>query len=244
MTRLQGKVALVSGGSRGIGRAIAERLGRDGADVALTYAGNRDKAEAVAATIRAGGVRALALPSDLREVNQTRALFAAVLAEFGRLDIVVNNAGVSVFKPTTAIDEADYDRVMDTNARGTFFALQEAARHVADGGRIINLASGATRQALAAAGVYAASKAAVEQFGMALAKELGPRGITVNQIGPGVTDTDGLIMPAEALAHLIASTPLGRLGQPADLADVVAFLASDDARWVNGQTLQVNGGIL
>jgi 3-oxoacyl-[acyl-carrier protein] reductase len=115
---------------------------------------------------------------------------------------------------------------------------------VADGGRIISLASGATRQALPAAGVYAASKAAVEQFGMALAKELGPRGITVNQIGPGVTDTDGLIMPAEALAHLITTTPLGRLGQPADLADVVAFLASDDARWVNGQTLQVNGGIL
>jgi NAD(P)-dependent dehydrogenase (short-subunit alcohol dehydrogenase family) len=101
-----------------------------------------------------------------------------------------------------------------------------------------------TLGALPAAGVYAASKAAVEQFGMALAKELGPRGITVNQIGPGVTDTDGLIMPAEALAHLVASTPLGRLGQPADLADVVAFLASDDARWVNGQTLQVNGGIL
>ncbi len=199
--------------------------------MALTYAGNRDKAEAVAATIRAGGVRA-------------QALFAALLAQFGRLDIVVNNAGVSVFKPTTDIDEADDDRVMDTNARGTFFALQEAARHVADGGRIINLASGATRQALAAAGVYAANKAAVEQFGMALAKELGPRGITVNQIGPGVTDTDGLIMPAEALAHLVASTPLGRLGQPADLADVVAFLASDDARWVNGQTLQVNGGIL
>lgn len=244
MTRLQGKVALVTGGSRGIGRAIAERLGRDGADVALTYAGNRDKAEAVAATIRAGGVRAVALPSDLREVSQTRALFAAVLEQFGRLDIVVNNAGISVFKPTTDIEEADYDRVMDTNARGTFFALQEAARHVSDGGRIISLASGATRQALPAAGVYAASKAAVEQFGMALAKELGPRGITVNQIGPGVTDTDGLIMPAEALAHLVASTPLGRLGQPADLADVVAFLASDDARWVNGQTLQVNGGIL
>jgi 3-oxoacyl-[acyl-carrier protein] reductase len=244
MTRLHGKVALVSGGSRGIGRAIAERLGRDGADVALTYAGNRDKAEAVAATIRAGGVRALALPSDLREVSQTRALFAAVLEQFGRLDIVVNNAGISVFKPTTDIEEANYDRVMDTNARGTFFALQEAARHVADGGRIINLASGATRQALPAAGVYAASKAAVEQFGMALAKEIGPRGITVNQIGPGVTDTDGLIMPAEDLAHLVASTPLGRLGQPADLADVVAFLASDDARWVNGQTLQVNGGIL
>ena len=244
MTRLHGKVALISGGSRGIGRAIAERLGRNGADVALTYAGNQDKAEAVAATIRAGGVRALALQSDLSQVAQTRILFAEVLEHFGRLDIVVNNVGVSMFKLTTEIEEDDYDRVMGTNARGTFFALQEAARHVADGGRIINLASGATRQALPGAGVYAASKAAVEQFGMALSKELGPRGITVNQIGPGVTDTDGLVMPADALAHLIASTPLGRLGQPTDLADVVAFLASDDARWVNGQTLQVNGGIL
>ncbi len=244
MTRLHGKVALVTGGSRGIGRAIAERLGRDGADVVLTYAGNHEKAEAVAAAIRAGGVRALTFQSDLSQVSQTRVLFAAVLEQFGHLDIVVNNVGVSVFKPTTDIEEEDYDRVMGTNARGTFFALQEAARHVADGGRIINLASGATRQALPAAGLYAASKAAVEQFGMALSKELGPRGITVNQIGPGVTDTDGLVMPADALAHLIAATPLGRLGQPADLADVVAFLASDDARWVNGQTLQVNGGIL
>ncbi len=244
MTRLKGKVALISGGSRGIGRAIAERLGRDGADVALTYSSNRDKAEAVAASIRAGGVRALALQSDLSQVPETRSLFAAVLEHFGRLDIVVNNVGLSVFKPTTEIEEDDYDRVMDTNARGTFFALQEAARHVADGGRIINLASGATRQALPGAGVYAASKAAVEQFGMALSKELGPRCITVNQISPGVTDTDGLVMPADALAHLIEATPLGRLGQPADLADVVAFLASDDARWVNGQTIQVNGGIL
>ncbi len=145
MTRLQGKVALVTGGSRGIGRAIAERLGRDGADVVLTYAGNREKAEAVAAAIQACGVRALALQSDLSQVSQTRALFATVLEQFGRLDIVVNNVGVSVFKPTTEIEEEDYDRVMGTNARGTFFALQEAARHVADGGRIINLASGATR---------------------------------------------------------------------------------------------------
>jgi 3-oxoacyl-[acyl-carrier protein] reductase len=244
MTRLHGRVALISGGSRGIGRAIAERLGRDGADVALTYSSNRDKAEAVAASIRAGGVRALALQSDLSQVAQTRSLFATVLEHFGRLDIVVNNVGVSVFKPTTEIEEDDYDRVMGTNARGTFFALQEAARHVADGGRIINLASGATRQALPGAGVYAASKAAVEQFGMALSKELGPRSITVNQISPGVTHTDGLVMPAAALAHLVEATPLGRLGQPADLADVVAFLASDDARWVNGQSLQVNGGIL
>jgi 3-oxoacyl-[acyl-carrier protein] reductase len=163
MTRLQAKVALVSGGSRGIGRAIAERLGRD--------------AEAVAATIRAAGVRALALQSDLSQVHHTRNLFATVLEQFGRLDIVVNNVGVSMFKPTTEIEEDGYDRVMNTNARGTFFALQEAARHVA-------------------ADVYAASKAAVEQFGMARSKELGPRGITVNQISPGVTDTDGLVMPA------------------------------------------------
>ncbi|WP_051017021.1 SDR family oxidoreductase [Cyanobium gracile] len=175
---------------------------------------------------------------------RAQALFASVLEPFGRLDIVVNNAGVSVFTPTTDIDEADDDRVIDTNGRGTFFTLQETTRHGADGGRIINLASGVTRQALPAARIYAASKAAVEPFGMALVKELGPPGISGNPIGPGGTDTDGLIMPAEALAHRIASTPLGPLGQPGDLAGVVAFLASDDARWVNGQTLQVNGGIL
>lgn len=244
MSSLKGKVALVTGASRGIGRAIAERLGRDGANVAITYAGNREKAEAVVETIQSNGGQALAVQSDISKVEETRDLFEQVINIFGQLDVVVNNVGVSVYKPTVDITESDFDRVFNTNARGTFFALQEAAKHVKDGGRIISLSSGATKQSIPTGGLYAASKAAIEQFSFALSKELGHRGVTVNLVSPGVTETDGLIMPADALEHLIQSTPLGRLGQTADIADVVAFLSSDDARWVNGQSIQVNGGIL
>jgi 3-oxoacyl-[acyl-carrier protein] reductase len=244
MSSLTGKVAIVTGGSRGIGRAIAERLGREGAIVALTYAGNRDKAEAVVETLKGFGTDAVAIQSDISNIAETRSLFEKVIQAFGHVDIVVNNVGVSVYKLTADITEADFDKVFSTNARGTFFALQAAAQYLSDGGRIISLSSGATRQSIPTGGVYAASKAAIEQFSFALSKELGQRGITVNLVSPGVTNTDGLIMPADALEHLVQSTPLGRLGQPADIADVVAFLASDDARWVNGQTIQVNGGIL
>lgn len=234
MSSLKGKVALVTGASRGIGRAIAERLGRDGANVAITYAGNREKAEAVVETIQSNGGQALAVQSDISKVEETRDLFEQVINIFGQLDVVVNNVGVSVYKPTVDITESDFDRVFNTNARGTFFALQEAAKHVKDGGRIISLSSGATKQSIPTGGLYAASKAAIEQFSFALSKELGHRGVTVNLVSPGVTETDGLIMPADALEHLIQSTPLGRLGQTADIADVVAFLSSDDARWLMG----------
>jgi 3-oxoacyl-[acyl-carrier protein] reductase len=244
MSLLKSKVALVTGASRGIGRAIAERLGHDGANVAITYAGNRDKAEAVVATIESYGGQAIAIQSDISNLEETRSLFGQVLSTFGQIDIVVNNVGVSTYKLTVDMLESDFDRIFNTNAKGTFFALQEAAKHLSDGGRIISLSSGATKQSIPMGGVYAASKAAIEQFSFALSKELGHRGITVNLVSPGVTETDGLIMPADALEQLIQSTPLDRLGQPADIADVVAFLSSDDARWVNGQIIQVNGGIL
>lgn len=244
MSSLAGKVALVTGASRGIGRSIAEHLAKDGANVAITYAGNRDKAEAVVETIKGSGVEAIAIQSDSSNIESTRSLFQQILNTFGQLDIVVNNVGVSVYKPTIEITESDFDRVFNTNAKGTFFALQEAAKHISNGGRIISLSSGAARQSIATGGLYAASKAAIEHFSFALSKELGHRGVTVNLVSPGVTNTDGLIMPADALEHLVQSTPLGRLGQPTDIADVVAFLASDQARWVNGQVIQVNGGIL
>ncbi|MGL5059821.1 MAG: SDR family oxidoreductase [Microcoleus sp.] len=244
MSSLKGKVALVTGASRGIGRAIAERLGRDGANVALTYAGNRDLAQEVVANIQSYGVQAIAIRSDISNIEDTRNLFKQVLNTFDRLDIAVNNVGVSVYKLTVDMTESDFDRTFNTNAKGTFFALQEAAKHLSDGGRIISLSSGATKQSIPMGGLYAASKAAIEQFSLALSKELGHRGITVNLVAPGVTKTDGLIMPADALDSLVRSTPLGRLGQPTDIADVVSFLSSDDARWVNGQIIQVNGGIL
>lgn len=244
MSSLSGKVAIVTGASRGIGRAIAERLGQQGASIALTYAGNREKAEAVVGTIKGFGVQAIAIQSDISDLKATHALFEEVIRTFGQVDIVVNNVGVSVYKLTADITEADFDKVFNANAKGTFFALQAAAKHISNGGRIISLSSGATRQSIPTGGIYAASKAAIEQFSFALSKELGERQITVNLVSPGVTNTDGLIMPADALEHLVQSTPLGRLGQPTDIADVIAFLASDAARWVNGQVIQVNGGIL
>lgn len=252
MSSLAGKVALVTGASRGIGRSIAERLGRAGATIVITYAGNRDQAEALVETIKSNSTdtfsevvpRAIAVQSDISDIESTRTLFQKILSTFKQIDIVVNNVGVSVYKPTVDITESDFDRIFNTNARGTFFALQEAAKQVSDGGRIISLSSGAVQQSISTGGVYAASKAAIEQFSFALAKELGHRGVTVNLVSPGVTNTEGLIMPVDALEQLVKSTPLGRLGQPNDIADVVAFLASDEARWINGQVIQVNGGIL
>ncbi len=243
---LETKVALVTGASRGIGRAIAERLARDGAHVALTYHSRREEAEAVMAAIAAaGGPEAAAFPVDVRDLGQVRALFGQVKARFGgRLDILVNNAaGQNVFKPTAELTEVDYDSMFGIT-RGVYFALQEACRHLADGGRIVSISTGGTAMAAAGGGAYAGSKAAVEQFSHSLAKELGHRGITVNTVSPGVTETDGLTAPREMLDALVAQTPLGRLGQPADVADVVAFLVGPDARWVTGQSVRATGGIV
>jgi 3-oxoacyl-[acyl-carrier protein] reductase len=241
---LAGKVALVTGASRGIGRAIAERLGRDGAAVALTYAGNAGAAAEVAAAIRAGGREAEPFPLDLRDTASVRALFDAVLGRFGRLDLLVNNAaGVNVFAPTAELTEAEYDSMFQVT-RGVYFALQEAARRVSDGGRIVSVSTGGTVGSSPGGGAYTGSKAAIEQFTMALAKELGARGVTVNTVLPGVTQTDGLVLPEAVVAQMVAQTPLGRLGAPRDVADAVAFLVSDDARWITGHHLRVAGGLI
>jgi 3-oxoacyl-[acyl-carrier protein] reductase len=241
---LAGRVALVTGASRGIGRAIAERLGRDGAAVALTYAGNAAAAAEVAAALRAGGAEAEPFPLDLRDTASVRALFDAVLARFGRLDVLVNNAaGVNIFAATADMTEADYDAMFGIT-RGVYVALQEAARRMADGGRIVSVSTGGTVGSSPGGGAYTGSKAAIEQFTVALAKELGPRGITVNTVLPGVTRTDGLVLPEAVVAQMIAQTPLGRLGEPRDVADAVAFLVSDDARWVTGHHLRVAGGLI
>jgi 3-oxoacyl-[acyl-carrier protein] reductase len=153
-------------------------------------------------------------------------------------------AGVSVFKPHVDLTDDDFDKIFSVNTRGAMYMLQAAATRIKDGGRIVQFSTGGTKMPLPGAGLYAASKAAGEQFALALAKEIGYRQVTVNLVSPGVTDTDGLIMPQAAIDQLIQQTPLGRLGQPGDIADVVAFLVSDDAHWMTGQNLQVNGGIL
>ncbi|MBW4662482.1 MAG: SDR family oxidoreductase [Drouetiella hepatica Uher 2000/2452] len=244
MSSLSGKVAIVTGSSRGIGRGIAERLGRDGASVVVTYAGNRDKAEEVVQAIAAAGSKATAIRVDVRKLEEVRSLFEQAIAQFGKVDILVNNAaGKNIFKPTTDMTEDEYNSMFDIT-RGVYFALQQAAHHLADGGRIVSISTSGTAMAIPAGGAYAGCKAAIEQFSAALAKELGARGVTVNTVSPGVTETDGLVLEQAQVDQLIAQTPLGRLGQPSDLADAVALLVSDDAHWITGQSIRANGGIV
>jgi 3-oxoacyl-[acyl-carrier protein] reductase len=241
MTALTGKVAIVTGSSRGIGRAIAERLARDGAHVVINYSGNAEKAQEVVKAIETAGSKAIAIKADLSNPEDVRHLFDETENQLGPLNILVNNAGTFVMKPAIDITLEEFDKVIAVNVRGVFLALQEAARRIQDGGRIINLASNATVMSLANQSVYAASKAAVEQFTRVLAKELGARQITVNAVAPGATETD--MVPDVAREVVPKQTPLGRLGQPEDIADVVAFIASEEARWITGQIIGANGGM-
>lgn len=246
MASLAGKVAIVTGGSRGIGRAIAECLGKDGASVVVNYARSADQAKEVVSAVEASGGKALAVQGDMSQVADIQRLFQETINHFGQLDILVNNAGTGTFKPITEITEEDYDATFALNTKGTFFALQEAARRIADGGRIINISTGMTKMSGApGSSVYVASKAAVEQFTKVLAKELGGRGITVNTVSPGATDTELLnqSITEETRTAYAQMSPLGRLGQPADIADVVTFLASEEARWITARDIIVDGGV-
>lgn len=244
MPSLTGKVAIVTASSRGIGRAITQRLSKDGAAVAVNYFSSPEKAEAVVNEITAQGGRAIMIQGSVANKADVLRLFDETEQKLGKIDIAVNVAGASVFKPHAELTDDDFDKVFSVNAKGAMYMLQEAAKRVKDGGRIVQFSTGGTMMPIPTGGIYAASKAAGERFAFALAKELGHRHVTVNVISPGVTDTDGLIMPQEAINQLIQQTPLGRLGQPGDVADIVAFLVSDDAHWMTGQNLQANGGIL
>ena len=243
--KLENKVAVVTGASRGIGRATALRLARDGARVVVHYKTNTDAAMATVGEIEQGGGQALALQADIADLYDVRRLFGEIEGTLRRVDILVNNAGGAAFKPLDEVTEDDFDALFDLNVRGLFFVTQEATRLMNDNGRIINISSGITRVNAANGSVYSGSKAAVEAFTRCWAAELGPRGITVNTVSPGMTETDLLmqVTPPEALEGFIRQTPLGRLGQPEDIADVVAFLCSDDARWLTAQNLLANGGV-
>ncbi len=244
MSSLTGKVAIVTASSRGIGKAIAQKLGEEGAAVAVNYVTSPEKAEAVVQEIVANGGKAIAVQGSVANKADVTRLFDETEKQLGPINIVVNVAGVATYKLHTDLTDEDLDKVFSVNVRGAVYMLQAAANRVKDGGRIIQFSTGATKQPRITSGLYAAGKAAGEQFAFALAKEIGQRQVTVNVVSPGVTDTDGLILPQPAIDHLIGQTPLGRLGQPSDIADVVAFLVGDDAHWMTGQNLQVNGGIL
>jgi 3-oxoacyl-[acyl-carrier protein] reductase len=240
---LEGKAALVTGSSRGIGRAIAERLAAEGAAVVVNYRRSPQRAREVVDRIVAQGGRAEAIRADVTDPDQVKRLFYEAERAMGPLDIVVANAGVFLAKPLAESDEEDYDQVFDTNTRGVFFTLREAARRLRDGGRIIVVSTGATRMHFANASLYLGSKGAIEQFARALSREMGPRNVTVNVLSPGFTDTD-MLASEEVRARGASLSPFNRIGAPEEVADVAAFLASDSARWVTGQTVQAGGGVV
>jgi 3-oxoacyl-[acyl-carrier protein] reductase len=243
--KLQNKTAVVTGSSRGIGRAIALRLGQDGATVVVNYKGNEQAAQSAVEEIERSGGKAQAMQADIADLLDVRRLFAEIESSLGRLDILVNNAGWADFKVLDEVDEDSFDATFDLNVRGLFFATQEAARIMNDGGRIVNISSGITRVNSGVGSVYAGSKAAVEAFTRCWSDDLGKRSITVNTVSPGGVETDLLIdaMGPEAVARMAAQSPFNRIGQPADIADVVAFLCSEDARWLTAQNILANGGV-
>jgi 3-oxoacyl-[acyl-carrier protein] reductase len=238
---LAGKTALVVGGSRGIGRAIVDRFAADGAAVAFSYVERKQAAEELADTVARRGGRAVPVRADLASSADIRALFDEAEKALGGLDIVVVNAAIAVIKPMLELTEADFDRVFTINAKGSFIALQEAARRVRDGGRIIVTSTGGTQMLMTQTSLYLGSKGAVEQFVRVLAREIGPRGITVNAVSPGYTDTE--LLPERDRAVAAASSPFNRVGQPEDVAEAFAFLAADSGRWVTGQNIAAGGGV-
>lgn len=242
---LSGKVALVTGGSRGIGRAVALKLGRMGANVAVNYAKNEGQAEQVVQELAPKGVQAIAIQADMRDVVQIGQLFDTTIEKFGRLDILINNAGMLLNTPIKEMDEKSYDELMDLNLKSVFFACQEAAKAMADGGRIINITSTVTRMLLPTYGAYAASKAAVDQLTRVLAKELGHRQITVNSLSPGPVDTELFRKgkSEEQIVQMAGMAALGRIGTPADIADAVSLLVREEAGWISGQLICANGGM-
>jgi 3-oxoacyl-[acyl-carrier protein] reductase len=244
--RLDGKVSLVTGASRGIGRSVALRLARDGAGVIVNYSDSVDAAREVVDEVKSLGGRAVAVQADVGRLASVVRLFDATFEHFGRLDILVNNAGVFFTKPLAEVTEEEYDRIFAVNVKGTYFCCQQAVHRMSDGGRIVNFSSSTTALMLPRYSAYVATKGAVEQLSHVLAKELGPRGITVNVVSPGPTDTElfSSDKTEEDKRRFAQMAALGRLGRPEDIADLVAFLASEEARWITGQNVRANGGLI
>ncbi|AIO94799.1 glucose 1-dehydrogenase [Burkholderia pseudomallei] len=244
---LQGKTALITGSSKGLGRAIALRFARLGAHVVINYSRDGKAAGEVVAAAQAMGVKALSVRADVSRVEEIDALFQAGLAAFGALDIVVANAGIEkVNVPVVDVTEADFDLLFRVNTKGPYFVLQAAARHVADGGRIINISSSSTARPQPGLGLYGTSKSAPKYLVRVLAQELGPRKVTVNSLLPGPIDGAGIftgVSDSDPYKQvLLQSVPLGRLATPDDVADVAAFLAGDASFFITGEEILMNGG--
>ncbi|WP_322011941.1 glucose 1-dehydrogenase [Paraburkholderia sp. J12] len=247
MARLEGKVALVTGASKGIGAAIAKALAAEGAAVVVTYASSKSGANAVAAQIREAGGRAATAGGDVAKAADAARLVQTAIEQFGRLDIVVNNSGVYEFSSIEDFTEEQFHRQFNTNVLGLLLVTQAAVKHLGEGASIINISSGATTVTPPTTAIYTGTKGAVDAITGVLALELAPRKIRVNAINPGYVETEGThsagISGSEMEAGFVARTPLGRAGQPDDIGDIAAFLASDDARWLTGEHLLATGGM-
>jgi 3-oxoacyl-[acyl-carrier protein] reductase len=245
--KLAGKVALVTGASKGIGAAIASSLAAEGASVVVNYSSSKEGAEKVVAEITRSGGKAVAVQANCSRPAEIQRLFAEGKKAFGRLDILINNAGVYEFVPLEKITPEQYHKMFDLNVLGLLLASQEAVKHFgAGGGSIVNVSSVVSTSALPQSSIYSATKAAVDSITRTLATELGPKKIRVNAVNPGMIETEGThvagITESDFRKQVEAQTPLGRIGQPQDVAPVAVFLASDDAAWITGQTLRVSGG--
>ncbi|MEO8992410.1 MAG: SDR family oxidoreductase [Nitrosospira sp.] len=241
---LQDKVAIITGSSRGIGAEIARTLAGAGAKVVVNFAGNSSAAEAVCTAIREAGGESLAVKADVSDSAQVRMLFDAAIERFKHVDILVNNAGVLLSRKIADISDEEFDQVLNINVKGVFYALREAAKRIADGGRVVSLSSTVTRLMLPNYGAYAASKGAVEQLTRVFAKEMGERGVTANIVSPGPVNTEMFVSGKnkETIERMAAMSFQGRIGEPEDIARLVLFLVSEEAGWVTGQNISASGG--
>ncbi|WP_049620593.1 glucose 1-dehydrogenase [Frateuria defendens] len=247
MSKLKDKVAVVTGASKGIGAAIAKSLAAEGASVVVNYASSRAGADKVVAEIEAAGGKAVAVGGDIAKAAEAQAIVDAAVERFGRLDILVNNSGVYEFAPLEAITEEQFHRQFNVNVLGLLLTTQAAAKHLGEGASIINIGSLATRIVPPASAVYAGTKGAVDAITGVLAQELGPRKIRVNAVNPGLIETEGVhtagVIGSDLETLTVTKTPLGRIGQPKDIASIVTFLASDDSYWLTGEQLVAAGGM-
>ena len=247
MKKLAGKVAVVTGASKGIGAAIAKSLAAEGAAVVVNYASSKAGADAVVAEITKAGGKAVAVGADVSKAAEAQGLIDVAVRTFGRLDILVNNSGVYEFVPIENITEEHYDKIFNVNVRGLLLTTQAAVKYLGEGASIINIGSVVSSLTPPNSAVYTATKGAVDAITQVLAKELGARKIRVNSINPGMVETDGLkamgVLGTDLEAGTVAQTPLGRLGQVDDIASVAAFLASNDAKWLTGELVRAGGGL-
>ena len=247
MSKLKGKVAIVTGASKGIGAGIAKGLGAAGASVVVNYASSKEGADRVVAEIKSKGGKAIAVQGDVSKAADVKRLFEETQKTFGSLDVLVNNAGVFQFDPIEAVVEEEFHRQFNTNVLGPILTTREAVKHFgAGGGSVINISSVASSGAMPTSVVYSATKSAVDSITRVLASELGPRKIRVNAINPGGVETEGVhtmgLIGSDMEKQMIAATPLGRLAQPEDIAPIAVFLASEDSGWLTGETIVASGG--